>query len=126
MTAPEPTPPEEVAAAAPHTPGVKFDYGGFDFDGFDPTAGRHLVQGSTDPAAEGGTNRLKTVGRFILGLLLLGGVATGIAAWFYHAHEVELRPMQRNAAAFGNHQMVQNLIHATGVRWPSGGSIRTW
>ena len=91
MNAPEPRPPEEDAAAAPPTPGVKFDYGGFDFDGFDPTAGRHVVQGSTDPPAGGGTNRLKTVGRFILGLLLLGGVATGIAAWFYHAHEVELR-----------------------------------
>ncbi len=36
-------------------------------------------------------NGPKTVGRFILGFLLLAGAAAGIALWFYHAHDVKRR-----------------------------------
>ncbi len=42
--------------------------------------------------------RLKNVGRFILGILLLGGAAAGIAFWFYHAHEVKLREAEAETA----------------------------
>jgi hypothetical protein len=102
------------ASPAPKPAGVQFDYGGFDFDKYDAACasseaaltGKSTEEiakaGQQDPSTEEVTqtagfregkmgNRLRTVGRFTLGLLLLGGVATGIAAWFYHAHEVELR-----------------------------------
>jgi len=36
-------------------------------------------------------NGLKSVGRFIPLIVLLGCAAAGIAFWFYHAHEVKLR-----------------------------------
>jgi hypothetical protein len=44
------------------------------------------------------SNRMKSVGRFILGFLLLAGAAAGIAARFYHAHEVKLREAEAAAA----------------------------
>lgn len=45
------------------------------------------------------SDRLRRVGHYILGLLVLGGAATGIAAWFYHAHEVERREAEAVTAA---------------------------
>lgn len=43
-------------------------------------------------------NGLKSVGRFIPPIVLLGCAAAGIAFWFYHAHEVKLREAQAEAA----------------------------
>jgi hypothetical protein len=92
------TPKATLASPAPKSAGVQFDYGGFDFDKYDADLAAAKA-GQQEPSAEGASgfwegkmdNRPKNVGRFILGLLLLGGVATGIAAWFYHAHKIELR-----------------------------------
>jgi hypothetical protein len=98
MTAPEPTPPEEVAAAAPPPSGVKFDYGGFDFDEYD--AARAAAEARQACGFRQGKigNRPRTVGRITLGLLLLGGVVTGIAAWVNHAHKIELHEAEAATA----------------------------
>ena len=58
--------------------------------------------------------RLKSVGRFILGILLLGGAAAGIAFWFYHAHEVKLREAE---AATAKEEYAKSVV--TGL-------INTW
>lgn len=44
------------------------------------------------------SNRMKSVGRFVLGFLLLAGAAAGIAAWLYHAHDIKLREAEAATA----------------------------
>jgi hypothetical protein len=78
-------------------------------------------------------NRLKTVGRFILGFLLLGGAAAAIAFWFYHAHEVELREAE---AATAKEEYAKSVVAGVMNTWHAddhwedslsspGGSSRT-
>jgi hypothetical protein len=47
---------------------------------------------------ESNGSRPNTVGGFILGFLLLGAAAAGIALWFHHAHEVKLREAEAATA----------------------------
>jgi hypothetical protein len=47
---------------------------------------------------ESNGSKPNTVGGFILGFLLLGAAAAGIALWFHHAHEVKLREAEAATA----------------------------
>jgi len=74
--------------------------------------------GQQEPLVEGVTRpdeyreekigiRFKNVGRFILGILLLGCTAAGFALWFHHAHEVKLREAE---AATAKEQYAKSVV----------------
>jgi len=60
------------------------------------------------------SDRLRSVGYYIFGLLFLGGAATGIGAWFYHAHKVERREAE---AATAKEEFAKSVV---------AGVLKTW
>ena len=59
-------------------------------------------------------NGLKSVGRFIPLIVLLGCAAAGIAFWFHHAHEVKLREAE---AATAKEEYAKSVVAAMMNTW---------
>jgi hypothetical protein len=59
-------------------------------------------------------SRSNTVGSFILGFLLLGAAAAGIAFWFYHAHQAKLREAE---AATAQQEYAKSVVASVINTW---------
>jgi hypothetical protein len=57
---------------------------------------------------------LRRVGHYILGLVVLGGAATGITFWFYHAHEVQRREAE---AATAKEEYAKSVVAGVMKSW---------